>query len=398
MFDFYYQWISTLPEEYRRYLMFLPLLFIGFLATLLLAPIIGKIAFKFGITYKPHEKRKGKEFDNPEKHIHDRETPIPGGLAITIPLFIFILVFFKLDSVTIPFMFAFGVLIISSALDDIFNLPAIAQALAQIVAASIIAFSVVDLAFVNNPFGGIINLDWAHLSFDLFGLPMNFVFPGDLILIAFIGVCINAMKWVGGSPGLMESNSLIAFLMLFLIGVRTFSEFVSASSIFVVGALFGLLFYAFPPQKIFSGSSFKSISGFLIAVFAIINGSKFATGIMILLLPLADFLYVIIKRYIAYRPRNPLQLIRINDTNHLHHQLLGLGLSARQVLMAETSITLFIGAIAVFSTGTMKFFAILIFGFLLLGGISLTHILRGRKAKKDAEEKAKQTPESKYVY
>ena len=54
-----------------------------------------------GVTYRPRTKRRGREYDNPEKALHDKETPSLGGLAITIPLLFAILVF--LDSMLSPY-------------------------------------------------------------------------------------------------------------------------------------------------------------------------------------------------------------------------------------------------------------------------------------------------------
>ncbi|HVX92757.1 MAG TPA: hypothetical protein VHA74_01450, partial [Candidatus Dojkabacteria bacterium] len=88
----------------------------------------------------------------------------------------------------------------------------------------------------------------------------------------------------------------------------------------------------------------------------------------------------------------------INDTNHLHHQLLEMGLSPKQVLLVELSITLLTGSIAVITVGAFKFFAILIIGLALIIGILLIHRKAQQEKVKKQEEVKKQTPESKYSY
>jgi UDP-N-acetylmuramyl pentapeptide phosphotransferase/UDP-N-acetylglucosamine-1-phosphate transferase len=93
----------------------------------LITPVFGYIANKFEITYKPGSGKNGKEFDNPAKAIHKVETPALGGLSVTIPILIAIIVFFRLDPTTIPILLALAILVIGSILDDIFTLSAKVQ-------------------------------------------------------------------------------------------------------------------------------------------------------------------------------------------------------------------------------------------------------------------------------
>jgi UDP-GlcNAc:undecaprenyl-phosphate/decaprenyl-phosphate GlcNAc-1-phosphate transferase len=383
----------NLSPEYNKYLTYWPILLLGFILSFFTIPIIGKIAKRFGVTYKPGIKRLNKDFDNPEKAIHKVETPALGGLAVTIAILIAIAVLFRLDALTIPILLALGVLTIGSALDDIFNLPAKVQFLYQFLAAAIIALSIVDLTFISFFANDVLQLNMFTWSYRIFDFPLSFVFPGDLLLIAWILLCINAVKWVGGSPGLVESYSLVIFLLLFVIGIRTFSLFTSSISIFIAGSLIALLYFAYPSPKIMSGSSGKSVYGFLISLLALISGVKFSTTLMLLALPIIDALYVIVYRYIKYRPKNPFELMKINDTSHLHHQLLKLNLSGKQILLIETSVALAIGSLAILTTGALRYFA-LIFGIALV--IAFIVFVNYKANQKDITKKS--SPESKYSY
>jgi UDP-GlcNAc:undecaprenyl-phosphate/decaprenyl-phosphate GlcNAc-1-phosphate transferase len=383
----------NLSPEYNKYLTYWPILLLGFILSFFTIPIIGKIAKRFGVTYKPGIKRLNKDFDNPEKAIHKVETPALGGLAVTIAILIAIAVLFRLDALTIPILLALGVLTIGSALDDIFNLPAKVQFLYQFLAAAIIALSIVDLTFISFFANDVLQLNMFTWSYRIFDFPLSFVFPGDLLLIAWILLCINAVKWVGGSPGLVESYSLVIFLLLFVIGIRTFSLFTSSISIFIAGSLIALLYFAYPSPKIMSGSSGKSVYGFLISLLALISGVKFSTTLMLLALPIIDALYVIVYRYIKYRPKNAFELMKINDTSHLHHQLLKLNLSGKQILLIETSVALAIGSLAILTTGALRYFA-LIFGIALV--IAFIVFVNYKANQKDITKKS--SPESKYSY
>jgi UDP-GlcNAc:undecaprenyl-phosphate/decaprenyl-phosphate GlcNAc-1-phosphate transferase len=114
---------------------------------------------------------------------------------------------------------------------------------------------------------------------------------------------------------------------------------------------------------------------------------------MLLALPIIDALYVIVYRYITYKPKNPIELMRINDTSHLHHRLIKLNFSGKQILLIETSISLLVGSFAILSTGALRYFA-LIFG---IAAVIAFIVFINYKAHR--KEKVKeQSPESKYSY
>lgn len=377
-----------------KYIAFLPIAMIGILSSFLLTPLIGKIAWQIGATYKPGAKRKGKDFDNPEKAVHEKEVPALGGLSVLLPAFIITLISFEINFFTIPILAALLVLMVGSALDDIFNLDSKIQFGYQILACLIIVVSVIDLSQISFVDQDIINLSAYTLNFSILRFPFSIVLPGDIILFLWLMLCLNAVKWIGGSPGLLESYSTVIFTLLFIIGVRVSSDFSATVSIVVAGGLLGFLFYAIPPEKILSGSSGKSVYGFLIALLALINESKISTTIMLLSLPLLDAAFVVLKRIVTHKPKSFFQLMRINDTFHFHHQLMKLNISKTQILLIEGFIALIIGSIAIATAGAMKYFA-LIFG---LSIILLLIVIINFKAEKRRKEKEKETPESKYSY
>lgn len=377
---------------YEKYLQFTPLFLIGFILSLLLTPVIGQIALKYDITYKPGVKRKGRGFDNQAKALHEGITPALGGLAITVPAFFAILFLFKLDSFTIPILLPLAILIVGSALDDILNLPAKTQMLYQLLSATIIAFSVINL---NTLSIGEFNLDLYTWNFSILGLEQSFVFPGDIFLIIWVLVCINAYKWTAGSPGIIESNSFIIFLLIFIIGNRFASIFASTISILMAGGLLIFLFFAFPPQKIMTGSAGKTVYGFMICVLAIIADAKLSTTIMLLIVPLIDFVYVVFKRYFTYKPKNPLDIMKLNGPDHFHHHLINLGFSRSMIVLIESAITLFLGSFAVLAAGAGRFFALII---IIAIAIALVAFMNIYSNKKKREEEREESPESKYSY
>jgi UDP-GlcNAc:undecaprenyl-phosphate/decaprenyl-phosphate GlcNAc-1-phosphate transferase len=378
-----------------RYIAFLPIVLIAFLATFLLTPIIGKIAWSLGATYRPGEKRRGKEFDNSEKAIHEMETPCLGGLAVTLPAFIITLLSFQINAFTAPVLLALAILMIGSILDDIYNLDSRIQFGYQILAALVIVFSIIDLTEVGIIDREILNLAAYTFRFDLFSFPISLALPGDIFLFFWLLLSLNAVKWVGGSPGLLESYAGVIFTLIFVLGVRIASNFTSTMSIAMSASLLAFLFYAIPPEKIMSGSSGKSVYGFMLALLALISDAKLSTSIMLLGLPVLDAVFVVIRRIIKHKPQSIRELMRINDTTHLHHKLLELNLSRIQILLLESSIALLFGSIAIASTGAMRYFAV-IFGLAII--LLLIVIINNKARKKKEKEEKVKSPESKYSY
>lgn len=384
--------LSSVSEAFAKYLKYLPLFAIGAISSLILTPIVGYIANKYDITYKPGVKRLGKEYDNKEKAMHEGITPSLGGLAITIPVILAILLFFKLDSFSIPLLVSILILVIGATLDDVFNLPAKTQLLYQLLASIVLAFSIIDLtnlSIINLP------LDAFTWEFSVLGLQQSFVFPGDLIMIFWIVACINAFKWTAGSPGIIEGNSIIIFLLIFIIGTRFESVFSSTISILITGGMIIFFVFALPPQKIMTGSAGKSVYGFLICLLSLVAEAKLSTSLILLIVPLLDFAYVIIKRYLTYKPKGFTELMKINGPDHFHHQLIKLGLTRTQVVLVEIAITLFLGSFAILTAGAVRYFVIVL---VIALGIAILVYTNIRASKKQIKEEKEESPESKYSY
>jgi len=393
---------SFIPDNYFDYLKYAPLFLVAFIAAFLLTPLIGYLATKWNIIDKTTNERETakkntwNKFDNPKRHIHKNTAPYFGGLAVIIPLIIITFLTLKLTPSLIFLLIAMGVITISGILDDTKNMPSTAQLAMQIIAAIIIALMPIDLGIIKIPFDGVINLNMMSWQGVLLGAQISFSFPGDIILIAWIILCINAVKWVGGLDGLVEGNMIIAFLLIFVLAVTQANIVVIIMSIALVGGISGFLPFNSHPAKIFTGATGKTMYGFLLATFAFFNDTKLATTLLILLLPIVDSLFVITYRIIKYKPKNLLAVLRMNDTNHLHHKLLEAGFSHKQVLHIEQAFMLFLGGLAVLSTGAYRYFLIIAAAFTLVAGLAGLHIYTNYKKKQNVDKK--ESPESKYSY
>ena len=118
--------------------------------------------------------------------------------------------------------------------------------------------------------------------------------------------------------------------------------------------------------------------GFMLAIFAIISGGKFATAALVLGLPILDAFWVIIRR--LAKKQSPWQA----DRRHLHHRLLDAGLSQRQAVLTLYVISAGFGIIAL-SSGTREKFiaAFYLLGLIIFIAVILLSLeLKGRNEKK----------------
>lgn len=392
----------NIPANYFKYLEYLPIVGITFLFGLLLIPIVGHLAKRFEfMDWGPKDRRERDDIlnkhDNPDRHLEKESKPKLGGLPIVLGVIIGNLLLLNLGMEYLPLLLGLTVIVGLGIIDDRFNLSGATQLTFQILAATIVAFSIFNLEFISNPFGGIVDLNWS--SFAIGGvIPLEFVFPGDLIFIAWIILATNAVKWVGGSDALVESNSLIAYILMAVLGIRTQDMFVTVTSFLFAGGLFSSILFNFPPAKIVSGAVGKLSYGFVLATLSIMNQSKVAATLLILAVPILDALYTIGKRVIKYKPKSLKELLRYNDKGHLHHQLMDMGLSEIQLLWVEVSISLAIGSLAILTTGALRLAAIIIGATLVVGTITTFHVLASKKKELGDSGKSKESPESKYSY
>jgi len=88
--------------------------------------------------------------------------------------------------------------------------------------------------------------------------------------------------------------------------------------------------------------------------------------------------------------------MRINGPDHFHHQLIKIGLTRKQVVLVEISLTLFFGSFAILTAETVRYFAIVLAIALAIGVIVYANIRAIKKGQK--KEINKESPESRFSY
>ncbi|MDZ7611937.1 MAG: MraY family glycosyltransferase [Candidatus Moranbacteria bacterium] len=167
-----------------------------------------------------------------------------------------------------------------------------------------------------------------YLQVEFLGAAFSLV-SGFFILI-WLASIINAVNWLDGTDGLLSAVAALALAAIFFVSLRpeVNQPALSIISLIAIGSILGFFIFNFPPAKIIAGTSGSYFVGMLLAALAIIAGTKIATTMVILILPVADFLWVTVERI----KRGKSIFEKEEKKTHLHYKLLNAGWSEKQVL------------------------------------------------------------------
>jgi UDP-GlcNAc:undecaprenyl-phosphate GlcNAc-1-phosphate transferase len=251
--------------------------------------------------------------------------------------------------------------------------------LVQFAAAAVPIIAGIGIAFVSNPAGGIINLSNPQINFFLLGEQRSIWVLSDIFALFWIVTLMNFLnmgaKGVDGQlPGVVSiAAATIALLSLqFSADITQWPVIILA--VIVSGAYLGFLPWNFYPQRIMPGFSGSNLAGYLLAVISILSTTKVGTLFVVLGVPLIDSGYTILRRILS--GKSPVW----GDRGHLHHKLLDLGLTKRQVAYFYWLITALLGALAINLNTSYKLYTIVGVA-ILVGGLILWLTYRPRLLK-----------------
>ena len=258
--------------------------------------------------------------DIPNKRkVHTEPMPRLGGLAIFLT-FLFGYMLFGVQSTEMnAILIGAFIIVLTGVIDDISPLGAKTKFLGQLLSASTVLF-----------YGGImldkVTLGTFHIDFGIMAYPLT---------ILFIVGCINIINLIDGLDGLSTGTCSIFYLTIGIIAFikSSFGGLDVSLAFIMLGASLGFLVHNFHPAKIFSGDSGSMFQGFMIATisllgFKTITMTSFFIPVLLLGIPILDTAFAIIRRILKKEP------IYRPDKEHLHHQLLKLGLSHRNTVLA----------------------------------------------------------------
>lgn len=388
-------------QELEKYYQYLPIFLITFISSFFLTPLVGYIAKKLNILDLPASMRKVKD-RGIGTIMHDKPVAKLGALAVVIPIIVIMLYYLPINKELIGVIAGLVILTIGGYLDDKYNLPGTTQFIFQILAAVIIVLTGTGIQSLRNPFGNDFNLVWTEIPFYIKETAYHLSLPSDLITITWIVLVINSINWVAGIDGLVEGLTGISAVIITLLSIRFFTHPTAVMGAALAGAVLGFLPFNFNPAKILSGSIGDYTYGFLLAVLSIYSGAKFATALMLLGIPILDSIWVIMYRIRISKPTNIRELwkaVLSSDKVHLHHRLLEIGLTVRQVDYIEYAIVAVLGIIAFLLTGLLKTLALFVSLILGLAFVIYTTKRSVKTARKLGQEvESEESPENKFAY
>ena len=321
------------------------ILLVTFLSSVILTPIVKKIAFHVGAVDKPDKKRK----------VHKKVMPSMGGLAMFLSFLIGYMLFAPSTTQMLSILIGSFIIVLLGIMDDIKPLPPMIKFIGQIFAASVAVF-------------------YGNISFNdmtILGTKLEFTYIAAPLAIFFIVSIINAINLSDGLDGLACGTSSIYFITIAIIGyiMNRLGGLDVILCMIMIGSCLGFLVYNFHPAKIFMGDTGSMFLGFIISVIALL-GFKTATitsliiPLLLLFVPIIDTLLAMSRRLIKGKS------IGSADREHLHHQLLKRTKSTAKTVLIMYFINALFAAVSIFYTLGDKRLSVLIYmGLLILFGV-----------------------------
>jgi len=376
--------MSFLENEYiqNNFTTLLEAFFLAFAITFFTTPIIGRIAKLIGAIDLPASMRKKDDSISASRINHEPKLKM-GGAAIFLGFAITILLTDSIKGFNLGIVIGLLIIVIIGILDDKFELPGKYQLLGQFLAATAVVIGGISVTKITL-LGTSIPFDWFSALIRIGGLNYILNFPGDLLTILWIVAIINFINWVGAVDALNSIITAIITFTMMLLALSSKNILFATILVSYFGALNGYIPFNYNPSKLIQGTTGDTMNGYLLAVFAIIGGTTWTSTFIILALPVLDALFVIysrLKRHPEVR-KNPLKLLSISDTNHLHHRLMAAGYSKKMVLLIESAVMIVICSIGLYFSGIRKdFLALLLTGAILFTTFAAVAFLKDRYKK-----------------
>jgi UDP-GlcNAc:undecaprenyl-phosphate GlcNAc-1-phosphate transferase len=299
------------------------ILIFSFLATYFLTPLCRFAALRLNILDRPDWRK-----------IHRQPTPLLGGIGIYVAFSTSLL----LNGVFLPGMkivlFGATLVFIMGLWDDIRPLPAIVKLILQILISTlVVVWGDIKLTFFFQE-------SWAP------------VFNVPLTVLWIVGLT-NAMNFFDGIDGLASGMCVITSLFLGLIAFKTGQVALGWFAIALLGACMGFLPHNLrfgKPARIFLGDAGSTFLGFTLSGLAVMgkwsNTSHFVSlsaPVLIFGVLIFDMIYVNLSRIKNGQARSFSQLLTCVNTDHLHHRLLSLGFTPKEVLFVVLTMSTCLG-------------------------------------------------------
>jgi UDP-GlcNAc:undecaprenyl-phosphate/decaprenyl-phosphate GlcNAc-1-phosphate transferase len=320
-------------------------------------PLCRRLALRTGVIVAPDERR-----------VHERPTPLLGGLAMGLGLLAGLLVASRLDALAdifagSPPIEPLGLLVASllmllvGTVDDIREVSPPAKTAGIVLCASVLVFAGIYLGFVRLPVLGVFILDsnWAYL-----------------LSVVWVYGMTNATNWIDGLDGLAAGIIGIAAASFLLYTVRLGEQgtldagnMAPVLAVIMVGLCAGFLPFNFHPARIFMGDGGALLLGLLMAAATMMVGGRIAdvptapgetvfffffplfVPLLILGVPIVDVVLSIGRRLVSGKN------LATADKDHIHHRLMRLGHGQRRSVGILWGWTFLLSALALYRTAAV---------------------------------------------
>lgn len=303
------------------------------------------------------------------KKIHSRPVPRGGGAAIFAGLLLTSWWYLSWTPELKGILFGGLILTLVGILDDVYDISPYLRLVSGALVGVVVVLSGISIEFITNPLvsGEVIRFDtivWPILWGSSY---YHWPYLAHGLTILWVVWMMNMVNWSKGVDGQMPGFVTIAAIIIGILSLRFIADgnqlLVTQLAILTAGAFLGFLFWNAYPQKIMPGYGGGSLAGYLLAVLAITSGAKLATMILVLGIPTIDAIYTIIRRILA--GRSPVW----GDRGHLHHRLLDIGWTKKQIAYFYWGMSLILGSLSLTLNSTQKLFSVLSLALVLPGVI-----------------------------
>lgn len=316
----------------------------AFVVTLLITPVMRRLATANGIVDRPSEARK----------IHRAPVAYLGGVAVYLgilagvglsylaPFLPWEIVGFHVDepqAVPLAVLGGMTAIMLIGLFDDVLSISPRIKIGGQLLTAAVLAFNDIGVkvaAGMLAPIGHLLGNERLVYGIDLaFPLPFGgthiqldlIYWTGTAIIAIFVLGSCNASNLIDGLDGLLSGVTAIAMagLLVIALTMATMNDGPLDSArlvlvLAILGGCLGFLPHNFNPATIFLGDAGSMLLGFSTAVVILTLGDTGKThlvvaGLIIYAVPIIDTVLAIVRRKMSGKS------ISAADDQHLHHQL-----------------------------------------------------------------------------
>ncbi len=204
---------------------------------------------------------------------------------------------------------------------------------------------------------------------------------GIAFTVFWIVGMMNTVNFLDGLDGLAGGVGAIGALFLGLWSLVMTDVYLAPTHanqnivlpLILCGAILGFLIFNWAPARVFMGDSGAMFIGFALGALSIFGPVKFGTWLLIMVVPIIDVAWAIVRRLMGRRS------FASGDKHHIYHRMLELGLSRQSVVLIFYGLCFVLGIIDLNLYKRQKVVAFVIVAVLSAAGAVLLEV-RGRRA------------------